>query len=975
MSFRKIFLVIPLITTSFIYAQDSDEDANVEEVVVVGSQIKGAQITGALPVNLITSEDIEALGVDSGDDLLANIVEQGTNTYNQTDFNGGYNANRGDVGSLNLRNIGTGNTLALINGRRVINSPGYHTETVGGSFVPVLSANTNTIPVFGSDRVEILRDGASAIYGADAVAGVINTVLKKDYEGLKIRLRGMAYDSFSAQDSSLGITWGKTFGNTNVSLYFDHYYRDRIRASEDPKWVNGDLRRLLPEGNEYNDTTWRNQSSSSQWSQFYEGSNIFTIYRADDSNCTGNSSTNLYNIPGVNHACMYDSSSIRADSRANYGEWMDKRGEFTRDNFFLFVNTELDNGNEAYTEFGVYRSEGNRVLYPGSFLGQGSSTKNGGATQPVLVPSTNYWLNQWQRPDGTKFVDAEGDELWIRYHRFQTPRSYDSDRRTVRFVQGLRGTNDNGWDWDTAVVISSGKSYMENHGRVSMTLLDEALAKSTPDAYNPFCAGVACNEDQLLVSIFRKNTSDLHMWDFKMSKPDVFQVPAGPVGMLIGGEVRREKLDDERDPRINGTIAWTGGAGYPYVSDIANSSPSPNTGGSRTTYSLFTELQLPLAENIDSQIALRAENADDFGSNVVGKFAMRWQLRDSVMMRASLSTSFKAPNLVTMNEGLVARNNTRTDALYSYALRDNELTDDSYSIQRLARGNEDLEAEEATNTSIGFVFEPVDNLIFTVDKWKIEQENTIGLFGEENHILLDLLIRKQGGPGECTGNPLVDRAPFVEDDETAGWDSSLCKAGIVQNVNDIYTNLDDRTLEGTDMILSYNFDTDYGRFKFKLNSTAYDKFYQEASGPSAQIIEAASAGGILDDPSIDAPEGFANLLGVNGFFENKYTMSASWRKGPYEVLVSGTRIGEFEETAVTNNANGGDGNSFWMIESMTTWNLTLGYKMDNGLRIRGTIKNVSDTRAPLADEYTWGAWNDVHNDYGKNYRIELLKEF
>ena len=64
-----------------------------------------------------------------------------------------------------------------------------------------------------------------------------------------------------------------------------------------------------------------------------------------------------------------------------------------------------------------------------------------------------------------------------------------------------------------------------------------------------------------------------------------------------------------------------------------------------------------------------------------------------------------------------------------------------------------------------------------------------------------------------------------------------------------------------------------------------------------------------------------------------------------------------------------------MIESMTTWNLTLGYKMDNGLRIRGTIKNVSDTRAPLADEYTWGAWNDVHNDYGKNYRIELLKEF
>ena len=108
---------------------------------------------------------------------------------------------------------------------------------------------------------------------------------------------------------------------------------------------------------------------------------------------------------------------------------------------------------------------------------------------------------------------------------------------------------------------------MMNHGRQSMTLLDAALADSTPNAYNPFCAGIApCNEDQFTVSIYRKNSSKLSLVDFKMSNPEVFNLPAGPVGVLVGAEIRKEQLEDLRDPRINGTIQWNGGQGYPYVS-------------------------------------------------------------------------------------------------------------------------------------------------------------------------------------------------------------------------------------------------------------------------------------------------------------------------------------------------------------------------------------------------------------------------
>jgi outer membrane receptor protein involved in Fe transport len=153
-------LMMPI--SLMVFAQDdSSQFSEVEEVVVVGSQIKGARITGALPVSVISSEDIESLGVDSGDELLDNIAELGQNTFNQNEFSGGYNASRGDVGAFNLRDIGTGNTLTLLNGRRLITSPGYQTEPILGGTMPVMTTNSNAIPVNGADRIEILRDGAS----------------------------------------------------------------------------------------------------------------------------------------------------------------------------------------------------------------------------------------------------------------------------------------------------------------------------------------------------------------------------------------------------------------------------------------------------------------------------------------------------------------------------------------------------------------------------------------------------------------------------------------------------------------------------------------------------------------------------------------------------------------------------------------------------------------------------------------------
>jgi len=1006
MKLIKLFSILLLLPITFLFAQDESE-SDVEEVVVVGSQIKGAVITGALPVTVITADDIESLAIESGEELFADLAEMGSNNFNQTDFSGGYNASRGDVGSLDLRNIGTGNTVTLLNGRRLVQSPGYATEWVGGSYVPVSSVNSNLIPVYGAERVEILRDGASAIYGADAVAGVINTVLKDDFDGLTMRVRQNWYDGFDAKDNKVSIQWGKTMDDgSNLSVYFDRYDRERIRGIEDPKWVAGDLRGFLPSPDSddprgaFNDTTWRNMSTSSVWAQFYEGSNVFTIFEPTDSNCTSNSSSNLYNIPGLDHMCLYDSSSIRDYARLAYGSTYDKRGPLLRNNLVMFYNTTLDSGVEAYSEVSYYKSDSSKTLYPGAPLGMGSSAKNGGNTQPILVPSTNYWLNQLQRPNGDLFVDKEGDELWFRRFRFSTPRSWDSTRETWRVVQGFRGEW-NSWDWDSGIVVSKATSEMDNHGRQSMTLLNEALADSTPNAYNPFCAGVGCNEEAFTVSIFRNNTTELFSADMKMTNDSVFSMPAGDVGMLVGAEIRKETMDDSRDPRINGTIAYStpaqaaNQATFPYISDIVNSSPSPNTYGERVVSSLFTELMIPLANNLDSQLAIRAENADDYGSNVVGKFAMGWEPTSWGKLRASTSTSFRAPNLITVNEGLVVRNNSQEDALLTAALGEDYPS--SYSIQRVAQGNENLEAEEATNTSVGFVLTPGDNLVVTVDKWEIATENTIGLFGERNHILLDTLIRFQGGANECVGNPNVIRGDFIADNDptsdtyNANWNPNLCQAGNVVRVNDTYLNLDNRTLKGTDYAVEYTVDTDAGSFSAKFMRVQFDEFLQEASGPMAELVAASGAGGPLE--GLISVSGFGDLLGTfdkRAYPEVKDSVRFAWKHKGFDAYLSGTKVGSFEELGVTNNAKNSDGNyacsgtgdysggtcgQYWTVESMLTLNLTLGYKFKNGLRVRGQIRNLEDQRAPLADEYTWGFVGDVHSDYGRSYSLEFYQKF
>ena len=974
-TFKLSFLVVLAFTFNVsIFAQDSEAE-NIEEVVVVGSQIKGARITGALPVSVISSEDIESLGVDSGDELLDNIAELGQNTFNQNEFSGGYNASRGDIGAFNLRDIGTGNTLTLLNGRRIITSPGYQTEPILGGSMPVFTTNSNAVPVNGADRIEILRDGASAIYGADALAGVVNTVLKSNFVGTRIRYKLSGYEHFSANDQKLSIQWGQDFDNTNVSVYFDAFRRAEIRGNEDPKWLAQDAR-VSPglgkfDGTDWDDTSWRNTNAASPFGVWHGGGNRFLHTRPNTGGCA-------YTGTGGD-TCLYLSTGNNPpDSlRAKYNETRWMRPDLKRENLFVFINTELDSGIEAYTEIGYYHSFATQQLYGGTTLGAGNCAKTGSCTQPFLVPLSNYWLNQLVDSDGNKLVNssqlANGLGLWKSRHRFDAPRGYDSDRVTLRFLQGFRGTIGD-WDWDTAVLWSDAKSKQKNKNRQSMTLLNQALALSTPNAYNPFCGGYGCSDESAFtIDIFRENTTNLFLVDFKLSNNNVFEMPAGPVGALIGFEARDEEYTDGRDPRIDGRIPYVvpvgrkAGLTFPLISDVVNSSATPASSGSRSTSSFFGELQIPLHATVDAQVAVRYEDSDDYGDATVGKFAIGWQPLDMVKLRYSASETFRAPAMILVNEGFLGRSTSTNDALLEFASGNNY---DDYSMQRVTEGNPGLKPELGENESIGLVLEPIDNLIITLDKWSIETEDTVGIFGMTNAILLDTLIRAEGGAAECTGNPNVIRNSVPED--TVDWAAAgLCPAGLVEKVNDYYVNGDTRTIEGLDTSVIYSIDTDYGVFSAKFVNVHYDTKNQEAGGDAKRLSDAGQSGGIL--AGVAPVRGVNDLLGLNGSIEDKYTMKLSWKNGPFHMLVSGTQWGEFFESAHTETIDGE--RVMWTVDSMTMINLTLGYEFENDLRVRLQVKNIEDERAPLADETFSMFWGDLHTDYGRNYSVEFYKKF
>jgi len=985
-------------------AGQDPEVTQVEDIVVVGSNIRGARTTAALPVVVVDEAQIDASGAVSGDELLRTIPQMGDVLFDSSNNPQTSNAARGDVNSVNLRSLGVGNTLVLLNGRRVVQHPTSQGTSDTGT-VPVLSYNSNAIPVAGLRRTEILLDGAAAIYGADAVAGVVNTVLRDNYDGLTFSARYGGAESTSMEELDLNMFAGRNFDRGNVSVFVNYTDRTALLASDQDFTRSDDLRLLFGDHPDFAGlNVLDGRSSNTPWARLSVGAR--PTIRSNGTAVTNTSGQFRFQpssfgcgvnvgggvcISSGNHNFNTTNREMRYDTR--YGTTV--RPTVERLNVYFTGRYELDNGVEAFGEVGFYAAESRAVQPPVVNLNQ------------IWIPATNYWnpfgpvtfaggVANPNRLPGLTGVPVGGLPVLLTNYRYVDAgfQEVKVQNYQSRFLGGLRGEWGS-YDWETALLYSEAEAE-DSSPNVNMTALQQQLALSTPDAYNPFGGGCVdtpsygdCNPssqaaiDAITFDLKRVSRTTLTLADFKLSRADMFQLPGGPVGMAFGLEVRRETQSDDRDENLDGTFTFTDVVtGATNLSNVAAVSPNPDTEGSRTVGSAYIEfavplvspeMNIPLVRSLDVQIAGRFEHYSDFGSVGSPKVAVAWDVVDGLRLRGSYSEGFRAPNLEQTNATQYARLASGLDYVRCEAdLRAGRIsnfgqcTQNTSSLSLLVSGNPDLDPETSVNQSYGLVFQPTfippqfGNFTFTVDRWKIEQEDIVGLLGAQTALALDYYFRVNGET-----NPFVNRAPVDADDVTLFAGTGLAPAGEAISVNDSFINLQPQTVSGLDLAAYWTLDdTPWGSFDVSVNATKLEEFTRDP-GPIVNLLFEARANGeinagtTLPDPS--------DLIGQNGRPEWKISSSFTWDAGPWRAGLSSQHVSGFVQPSLL-----GASNLPFEVDSQTVYNLYGQYEFADTTRIRLGVRDLTDEGPPLADG---GYRGSVHQPWGRYWYVNVRRSF
>lgn len=993
------------------FAQQSGA-ADASEIVVVGSQIRGASTTAALPVIVADEERIAASGAASGDELLRSIPQMGDVLFEAANNPQTSNSARGDVNSVNLRSLGVGNTLVLLNGRRIVQHPTSQGTSDTGT-VPVLSYNSNAIPVSGLDRVEVLLDGAAAIYGADAVAGVINTVLRKNFDGLTVSTRYGGAEGTGLREFDADLFAGKTFDRGSVSLFVNYANRTELNSSDQDFTASDDMRPFFSKYPGYETSaTPDGRASNAPWGQtsiapttnalrpavggvpLTTAAGAFHVQPASFG-CVG--------VALANGLCLVSGtvafSGVNRDMRYDTRNGTTVRPALQRGNAFLTGEYELGGQLTAFGELGYYRAKSEAIQPPVVNLNQ------------IWIPASNYWnpfgpttfANGQANPNrlaNLTNVPAQGLPVLLGSYRYVdtgfqkvTVNNYQS-----RLLGGLRGQW-GGFDWETALTYSEAEAE-DISPNVNMTSLQRQLALSTPDAYNPFTGGCVSTPsfgdctpstqasiNGIVFDMRRFSRTTLTMVDFKLNRNDLFNLPAGAVGVAFGGEYRRETQMDDRDANLDGSVSFTDAvSGARNLSNVAAVSPNPDTRGHRKVSAAFvefavpivsSEMGIPLFHRVDMQLAGRYEDYSDFGSVAKPKVAVAWDILDGLRARGSYSEGFRAPNLEQVNATQYARLNTGTDYYRCEAdLRAGRIANmnactRSNSTSLLLSGNPQLEPEESTNQSFGLVLQPkfmpdsLGDFTFTVDRWKIEQEQIVGLLGAPAARAVDYLNRMQGG-----SNPNVVRAAPTSDDIALFAGTGLAPVGEITSISDRFINLLPQTVEGIDFGFTWSSpETPIGEFDVQVNTSKLLKFSRQP-GPIVDGLYAARAARTIN--ALTPLPDTTDLIAQNGRPEWKSFSAITWKAGNWRVNLSAQYVSEIEQPALL-SASGDP----WLVEDQLVFNGYVQYELrDAGFasntRIRIGARDLGDQGPPLADGGYLGA---VHPPYGRYWYIDLTKKF
>ena len=981
-----------------------EQASQVEDVVVVGTNIRGARTTAALPVVVADREQIEATGATTGDELLRTIPQMGDVLFDSANNPQTSNSARGDVNSVNLRSLGVGNTLVLLNGRRLVQHPTSQGTSDTGT-VPVLSYNSNAIPVSGLERLEVLLDGAAAIYGADAVAGVVNTVLRDNIDGLTVSARYGGAEGTQMRDTELNLFTGKAFDRGNVSLFANYAQRTALWASDQDFTRSDDIRPLFADYADFaNVQSLDGRSSHTPWARLSVGSRA--VIRSNGTAVTNTAGAFRFQPTGFGCGVSVGNDICIASGNHNFNTTnremrYDTRHETTvrpsveRLNLFLTGRYDLTDTAEAFGEIGYYSAHSRAVQPPVVNLNQ------------IWIPASNYYnpfgpvtfadgsANPNRLPGLTGVPTAGLPVLMTNYRFVDTGfQVVKVDNYQARVLGGLRGEW-RGFDWETALVYSEAEAE-DVSPNINMTALQKQLALSTPDAYNPFSGGCVATTsygdcspssraaiDAIVFDMRRLSRTTLTMADFKLSRGDLFSLPAGPAGMAVGIEARRETQKDDRDANVDGTFTFTDiVTGETNLSNVSAVSPNPDTRGSREVFSTYIEFALPLVSpemnipliyQLDMQLAGRYEHYSDFGSVAKPKVAVAWDVVPGVRVRGSYSEGFRAPNLEQTNATQYSRLASGVDYVRCEAdLRAGRIASFSACAQNtsgaslLVAGNPDLEPEESTNSSYGLVLQPsfipdrFGTFAFTVDRWRIEQEKIVGLLGAQTALALDYLNRVEGG-----SNPLVNRRAATPEDILLFEGTGLAPVGEVVSINDRFINLQPQTVSGLDLGMNWSLRrTRFGSFTVNVNASKLDEFSRDP-GDIVNALYAARAAGTIN-AGTTLPE-TAQLVGQNGRPEWRVNASLTWRKGPFRAGVSSQYISDFDQPGLL-----GASNEAWVVDSRQTINAYVDYEFPAETRLRLGVRDLTDQGPPLADG---GYRGSVHSPWGRYLYVNASKSF
>jgi iron complex outermembrane recepter protein len=988
--FLRILPWLALTGASAAEAQQLEEA--LPTVVVVGSHIDGPRTGAAFPITVLTADQIAATGAESGDDLMRTIPQMGDVTFNASNDQQTSNAARGDVASIDLRGSGLGDTLVLLNGRRVVEHP--TSQSRGG--VPLISYNAQALPTTGIDRVEVLRQGAAAIYGADAVAGVVNVVTKTDFDGASADIRYGFAQGTHREEATANLALGGDFLDRrgNVALFVSAAHRESQLPGDESYTASQDLRPLFAAYPGYNTSTVpdgrgnqssfaalvaRNRNGAALSSAITQGTvaltsaaGSFHVQPTTLSGCVSPVGKGLCIGRGtVPYATT--ANSLRYDARAL--DAITLSPEVDRQNLSLNAHYLLSDEHTVYMELDYYRAR-SRAL-----------TTQPTALVPIGVPASNYYnpFGPTTFADGTANpnrlpnlanVPASGLPVSFSTYRFNDlgPDHVDVAGFQDRFLLGMKGRI-GGFQYDTAALYGEGQ-VRDVSDAIDSALLAKQLALSTPDAYNPFNGGcldgsggrdctpsTAVALDAIRFRLRRQSTSRLVNVDYKLSRSDLLSLRSGDVGLALGLEGRFEKHSDDRDPHNSGAIPFVDPVlGTVAVSSAIGVNNTPSTTDSRNVFSFFSELAIPLARSLDLQLAGRFEHYSDFGSITRPKVALAWAVVPDVRLRASWEQGFKAPNLETTAAYTYSRAQTLTDwyrcqaALNKGRLTSFNACNENVGISYAESGNPQLRPERTQSYDFGVVMQR-GAWQFSVDRWRLRQVGIVGVIGFDTVSVEDYLNRATGG----SGSPNLIRAAPTADDVAFYSGSGLAPVGAPLVVNDSFRNLQPKIISGIDVSLAWKAATErFGSFDGHVDATHLDR-YSQPPAPELQLLYDGRAAGTINAATpLDNP---GDRLRVLGSPKWKATASLTWTFRSVQVGSSVIHTGSTLDTNFLSS-----GGEPWRVASLITINLYAQYRVRDSLRFTAGARNLFDRGSPLESDGFNGA---LYLPYGRYLYFKL----